>query len=148
MNTQSLRIGELARVSGVKVVTIRYYESVGLMPVAARTSGNYRFYGEEARQRLQFIRRCRDLGFKLTQVRELLWLSSDKMMPCGQVKRIAAQHEKTVEAKLKDLQRLLKELHRLSTCCNGKCVIRDCSIIEALSAGRPARAGIQPAGRR
>ena len=133
MKSFSSRIGELARASGVKVVTIRYYEQVGLMPAPNRTSANYRSYGKESWERLRFIRRCRDLGFTIEQIRDLLRLSSEKTMPCGEVKRIAAQHEKAIAAKLQDLRLLLKELHRLSTSCEGKCVIQDCSIIEALS---------------
>jgi DNA-binding transcriptional MerR regulator len=134
---RTVRIGDLARESGVKVVTIRYYEQIGLMPPASRTSGNYRSYGPDARQRLQFIRRCRDLGFTLDQVRELLRLSSDRGMPCAEVKRIAAQHRRAIAAKLKDLQSLLEELRRLTTCCHGKCAIADCQIIEALSTASP-----------
>ncbi len=126
-------IGDLARESGVKVVTIRYYERIGLMPVAARTNGNYRMYGHVARQRLRFIRRCRDLGFTLDQVRDLLRLSSDKMTPCAEVKRIATEHRKAVAEKLADLQRLFFELQRLSTSCRGRGVVADCQIVEALS---------------
>ena len=134
MGMTSFAIGELARESGAKVVTIRYYESIGLMPVPARTTGNYRRYGRNARERLGFIRRCRDLGFTLDQVRDLLQLSSDKLMPCAHVKRIATEHRKAVAEKLADLKRLDQELERLSTSCGGKCVIAECQIIEALSA--------------
>lgn len=131
--TASFGIGDLARESGVKIVTIRYYESIGLMPAATRTTGNYRRYASSARDRLGFIRRCRDLGFTLDQVRELLALASDKLMPCAQVKQIATEHRKEVAKKLADLKRLDRELERLSTACVGKCLIADCQIIEALS---------------
>ena len=126
-------IGDLAKESGVKIVTIRYYEHIGLMPQAARTMANYRTYSQAARQRLRFIRRCRDLGFTLDQVRDLLRLSSEKMHACADVDRIAEQHRKAVEEKLDDLKRLLNELERISACCRGKGVIADCRIIEALS---------------
>lgn len=128
----SFGIGDLARDSGVKVVTIRYYEHIGLLPLPARTQGNYRRYGRDARERLGFIRRCRDLGFTLNQVRDLLQLSSDRMLPCAQVKRIATEHRKFVAEKLADLKRLDKELQRLSTSCHGRCVIADCQILVAL----------------
>ena len=62
---QVVGIGDLARESGVKVVTIRYYEQIGLMPRPRRTGANYRCYGKDARERLQFIRRCRSFGFTL-----------------------------------------------------------------------------------
>ncbi len=129
-----LSIGDLARETGVKIVTIRYYEQIGLMPSAARTPGNYRSYGEAARARLQFIRRCRELGFTLDQIRDLLRLSSEKRQGCEEVCRIADEHLNAVQKKLDDLQCLLKELQRISASCRGKGVIADCRIIEALSA--------------
>ena len=132
-STTPFTIGKLARETGVKVVTIRYYEQVGLMPVAPRTDGNYRMYTLEHRRRLHFIRRCRDLGFTLDQVRDLLRLSSERMQACAEVDRIAEQHRRTVEEKLADLTRLASELRRLSACCRGKGLIADCRIIEALS---------------
>jgi DNA-binding transcriptional MerR regulator len=128
-----LTIGKLSLETGVKVVTIRYYEQVGLMPVPSRTDANYRTYGVDHRRRLRFIRRCRDLGFTLDQVRDLLRLSSEKTKACAEVDRIAEQHRGTVEEKLTDLTRLANELRRLSACCRGKGLIADCRIIEALS---------------
>jgi DNA-binding transcriptional MerR regulator len=135
----AFRIGELAGETRVKVVTIRYYERIGLMPPAKRTAANYRSYGDDARKRLAFIRRCRDLGFTLDQIRDLLRLSSDRAMPCAEVKRIAVQHQKAVAAKLKDLQSLLDELRRISNSCRGTGSVADCQIVEALSLARMAR---------
>jgi DNA-binding transcriptional MerR regulator len=132
-STKPLTIGKLARETGVKVVTIRYYEQIGLMPVAPRTYGNYRTYSLEHRRRLRFIRRCRDLGFTLDQVRDLLRLSSEKTQACAEVDRIAEQHRRAVEEKLADLTRLARELRRLSACCRGNGIIADCRIIDALS---------------
>jgi DNA-binding transcriptional MerR regulator len=132
-STKRLTIGKLARETGVKVVTIRYYEQIGLMPVAPRTDGNYRAYTLEHRRRLRFIRRCRDLGFTLDQIRDLLRLSSEKTRACAEVDRIAKQHRRVIEEKLADLNRLAIELRRLSACCRGKGIIADCRIIEALS---------------
>ena len=87
-----LSIGDLAKATGTKVVTIRYYEQVGLLPEPTRTEGNYRAYSPEHLRRLRFIRRCRDLGFTLDQVRGLLRLSSQKDNACSEVDRITAQH--------------------------------------------------------
>ena len=122
---QNFGIGKLSKESGVKIVTIRYYEQIHLMPLPVRTTGNYRSYDYDARQRLQFIRRCRDLGFTLDQVRDLLRLSSDKSKACAAVDRIAVLHRKAVDEKLNDLKRLSKELRRISDCCRGKGVIAD-----------------------
>ncbi len=117
----------------MKIVTIRYYEQIDLMPLPLRTQGNYRSYGDDALQRLRFIRRCRDLGFTLDQVRDLLRLASEKTNPCEEVKQIAAQHRKDVEDKLEDLERLAQELRRIDDSCRGNCVIAGCQIVEALS---------------
>lgn len=131
--TKELNIGDVAKATGIKVVTIRYYEQIGLVPAPARNEGNYRSYNQEHLRRLRFIRRCRDLGFTLLQVRELLRLSSKKNQECSEVDRITARHLADVEQKISDLRRLSKELHRLSACCRGDGLIADCRIIEALS---------------
>jgi DNA-binding transcriptional MerR regulator len=126
-------IGELAKVTSTKVVTIRYYERIGLLPSPPRTSGNYRAYDREQVARLRFIRKCRDLGFALDQVRDLLRLSSRKEQDCTEVDRLAAAHLAAVESKIADLKRLATELRRLNNCCQGGGRIADCRIIEALS---------------
>jgi len=128
-----LSIGDLAKATGAKVVTIRYYEQIGLLQVPSRTEGNYRAYTHEHMRRLRFIRRCRGLGFTLDQVRDLLRLSSQENQACGEVDRITAQHLADIEQKTADLTRLADELRRLSNCCQGKGLIADCRIIEALS---------------
>ncbi len=128
-----LSIGNLGKKTGIKVVTIRYYERIGLLPLPARTEGNYRTYTNEHMRRLRFIRRCRDLGFTLDQVRDLLRLSSQENQECCAVNRITAQHLIEIEQKISDLQRLADELGRLSNSCKGIGRIADCRIIEALS---------------
>lgn len=130
---KQMSIGNLAKATGVKVVTIRYYEQAGLMPVPPRTEGNYRTYGTEHVRRLQFIKRLRDLGFTLDQVRDLLRLSSEKNQACDEVDRITHQHLVNVETKIRDLWKLASELRRLSRCCQGGGRIAECRIIEALS---------------
>lgn len=130
----SLSIGDLASATGTKVVTIRYYEKVGLLPEPPRSAGNYRTYDTGHRDRLRFIRRCRDLGFTLEQLRELLDLSAQTDRDCTRVDRIARDHLHEVEQKIEDLSKLAKELKRISTCCEGG-RIGDCRIIEALSPG-------------
>ena len=126
-------IGDLAKATGTKVVTVRYYEQIGLLPVPSRTAGNYRTYSNEHVRRLRFIRRCRDLGFTLDQIRDLLRLSSRKDEECAEVDRITAWRLIEIERKISDLKRLARELRRLNNCCQGKGIIADCRIIEALS---------------
>ena len=125
-------IGELGAATGTKVETVRYYEKAGLLPKPARTVGNYRAYGRVELDRLSFIRRARDLGFSLDQVRALLSLSDDGDRPCTAVDDIARGHLNEVERKIADLQALKSELSRLLEQC--QCgTVADCRIIETLS---------------
>ncbi|MGC1907801.1 MAG: helix-turn-helix domain-containing protein [Candidatus Acidiferrum sp.] len=126
-------IGELSKATGVKVVTIRYYEHVKLMPVPPRTEGNYRIYRREHLHRLQFVRRCRDLGFTLDQLRDLLRLSIQSGRRCSGIDRITKNHLREIEGKIADLQRLAVELRRIKNCCPGKGRIADCRILAALT---------------
>jgi DNA-binding transcriptional MerR regulator len=128
-----LSIGELAKETGVKVVTIRYYEQIGVLPAPRRTASNYRTYSEEHAQRLRFIRRCRDLGFSLDQVRDLFRLSTENAPSCTEVCRLAKRHLKAIEDKLADLNHLASELRRISVSCSGSKPMAECRIMEALS---------------
>ena len=130
----ALSIGALAKQSGVKVVTIRYYEQIGLMPVCDRTSGNYRTYSQDHLDRLCFVRRCRDLGFSLNKIRNLLRLSSMDESNCADVCQLAEDHLREVEMKIADLNRLASELRSIKSSCNGKLPMAECRIISALTA--------------
>lgn len=129
----SLRIGDLARETNTKVVTIRYYEKIGLMPKPDRGAGNYRAYGTYALDRLRFIRRCRGLGFSLEQVSDLLTLASDTGHTCSAVDRLTSEHLAEVERKIADLTRLADELRRVAASCKGGGTIANCRIIEAIT---------------
>ena len=131
-----MKIGELGAATGTKVETIRYYEQIGILPPPARTASNYRSYGNEHVQRLSFVRRARDLGFPLEQVRELLSLADDKNRSCEGVDQIARAHLATVRRKVSELGALGKELERLIGQC-GQGQISSCRIVEALG-DRPA----------
>lgn len=133
MTCEDLKIGDLARETGTKVVTIRYYEKIGLLPPPGRSAGNYRCYDGVALNRLRFIRRCRDLGFSLDQVRELLDLSSDEARPCGEIDEITAVHLAEVERKIAGLQALAQELRRISASCTGGGTISNCRILDAIA---------------
>ncbi|MBB5710883.1 Cu(I)-responsive transcriptional regulator [Sphingomonas xinjiangensis] len=118
--------------TGTKVETIRYYERIGLLPKPPRTSGNYRDYGQVELGRLSFVRRARDLGFSLDQVRALLGLSDDRSRDCAEIDRIAEAHLREVDRKLADLAALRRELKAVIDSCEGGCAA-DCRIIEALA---------------
>jgi DNA-binding transcriptional MerR regulator len=128
----ALTIGELAKVTDTKVETIRYYERIGLLPAPDRTAGNYRAYSSAELGRLSFIRRARNLGFPLDQVRALLTLADRRDQSCATVDELAKAHLTEVERKIADLQALGRELSDMITQC-GHGTIGDCRIIEALA---------------
>ena len=125
-------IGALARATGTKIETVRWYEKVGLLPPPARSAGNYRAYGEAHLGRLSFIRRARELGFSLEQIRTLLGLVGQPDLPCEAVDAIAREHLAEVERKIADLQALRRELDSLIGQC-GCGTVSECRIVEALA---------------
>lgn len=132
MSTSILTIGHLSRETGTKVETIRFYEKNGLLPEPGRTEGNYRAYDRTHLNRLSFIRRARDLGFSLDQVRNLLKLADDREQSCAAVDAIANEHRAQVEQKIADLQALKAELDRIIDRCTCG-TVAECRIIETLS---------------
>lgn len=132
MTDAELKIGDLARETDTRVVTIRYYEKIGLLPAPPRRDGNYRVYGGAELARLRFIRRCRALGFSLDQVRELVALSSEAERPCAEVDRLTAVHLAEVKRKIADLTALAEELTRISSSCQGRETISNCRILDAI----------------
>jgi DNA-binding transcriptional MerR regulator len=142
-SNEGFSIGELSKATGVKVVTIRYYEQVKLMPAPPRSDGNYRIYGREHLHRLQFVRRCRNLGFTLDQLRDLLRLSVQSRRRCVGIDSITENHLLEIEAKIADLRRLAAQLRRIKNGCPGKGRIADCRILAALtpSEGRMSAPG-------
>jgi Cu(I)-responsive transcriptional regulator len=134
MSEEILTIGALAKRTDTKVETIRYYERINLLPAPARTSGNYRAYDAEHLGRLSFIRRARDLGFSIEQLRELLSLADQRNRSCAGVDAIARQHLAEVERKISDLNAMRRELSTIIDQC-GRGAIANCRIIEALSPG-------------
>ena len=126
-----LAIGALSRQTGTKVQTIRYYEQIGLMNEAGRTSGGQRRYFEKDLDRLAFIRHSRQLGFSLDSIRELLKRSDNPSRSCAEVDSIARRQLRQVEQRLKRLQSLKKELKRMVAECEGDSVA-DCKVLEVL----------------
>ena len=139
MENGTLRIGDLGKATDTKVETIRYYEQIGILPAPSRTDGNFRAYAPMHLARLSFVRRARDLGFTLRQVRELLSLSDQKQRSCNAVADIAREHLAEVDRKIADLKSLRAELSSIINQCSCG-TIAECRIIEAL-APPPARNG-------
>lgn len=140
-------IGAASKQTGCSVPTIRYYEEVGLLPAAPRTEGNQRHYDDSAIRRLTFIRRCRDFGFTIEQVRDLVSLVDQPERDCVEVRDIAQVHLEEVQTKLAELQALEASLSAFVRSCNSACAggpTVDCTILEDLAMpapkvqGRPA----------
>ncbi|HET9818913.1 MAG TPA: heavy metal-responsive transcriptional regulator [Rhodanobacteraceae bacterium] len=135
MNAQSsphLTIGSVARRAGVGIDTIRYYERQGLLPPPPRRASGYRDYGEVAIERLRFIRRSKDLGFTLDEIRELLVLSSDRERGVRDVKRRAEARLAGVEERIRELQKVRRGLKQLIAACPGHGPLEHCPILRAL----------------
>jgi DNA-binding transcriptional MerR regulator len=132
MVSEKLAIGDLARRTGCKVQTIRYYEQIGLLPHPARTAGGQRRYGAAHLDRLLFIRHSRELGFSLDQIRSLLHLSDRPDRSCDDADRIARENLEAVRHRIRSLRVLEEELERMVAECRGGRVC-DCRVIEVLS---------------
>jgi Cu(I)-responsive transcriptional regulator len=127
-----LPIGELARNTGVKVPTIRYYEQIGLLPPPPRTEGGQRRYSRPEVDRLNFIRHARELGFEIDDIRELLDMAAEPQQSCHQADSIARNHLAEVDRRIASLVTLRAELSRMvEECGHGR--ICDCRIIEVLA---------------
>jgi DNA-binding transcriptional MerR regulator len=130
--SQALPIGDLARATGVKITTIRFYESIGLLAEPPRTAAGRRVYGEAHLRRLKFIRHARELGFDVDAIRELLTLSDKPDQSCAGVDAIARQHLAEVEDKIARLMLLKSELTRMvKACSHGR--VGDCRILDTLA---------------
>ena len=129
---EPLSIGAVSSLTGCKVQTIRYYEEIGLIAPLRRTSGNQRRYGEQAVERLSFVRHARDLGFSLDQIRELLTLADEPEQSCLEADRIARDNLVAVERRIRQLESLGAELRRMVAQCRGG-RIADCRILEVLA---------------
>jgi DNA-binding transcriptional MerR regulator len=127
-----LTIGQLGKATATKIETIRYYEKIGLLPEPHRTAGNYRSYAGEHLSRLAFIRRARELGFSIEDVRELLELAGHRDQACAGIDQIVARHLETTERKIEALKRLRHELREtLASCKGGR--VAECRVVHALS---------------
>lgn len=124
-------IGGLSRKTGCNIETIRFYEKIGLLPKPLRTEGGHRVYGADQIKRLVFIRRSRELGFSLDDIRALLELVDGRRYTCKQVKGVTDRHLASVRGKVADLRRLEKTLAAISAQCQGK-QVPECPIIDAL----------------
>lgn len=133
-----MNIGQAAQASGVSAKMIRHYESVALLPPAQRTDAGYRQYGERDVHTLRFIRRSRDLGFSIDEIRDLLSLWQNRARSSRQVKALAQAHIDDLDHKVRELLEMKATLEELVRCCHGD-ERPDCPIIEELATWRSAQ---------
>ncbi len=141
--SEALNIGAAAKASGVSTKMIRHYESIGLLPEAQRSQGNYRLYGAQDVHNLRFIQRARSLGFPLETIRALLALWRNRQRSSGQVKKLALAHVEGLEAKIKEMQGMAAVLKHLAHNCHGD-GRPDCPILEGLATGAKASPAAEP----
>lgn len=128
---EGLMIGELSRQTGVHIETIRYYEKINMLPAPPRTAGGRRVYGPVETRTLAFIRRARELGFTLDEIRTLLNLGGPGKASCSEVCAIATRHLEDIRSKIADLQKLERLLSGTVSQCSGQSV-PECAVLDAL----------------
>lgn len=134
MNSSSLTIGQLAREAEINLETVRYYERRGLLPKPPRTRSGYRIFPPEAAQRLRFIRHAQELGFSLSEIRELLTLRVSPRISRLEIRKRAQAKIVDIERKIKRLESMRKSLRRLAMSCTGCGPASECPILESLEA--------------
>ena len=144
MNTTRITIGALSRQTNCTIPTIRYYEEIGLLPMPERAENGHRYYRDGDFKRLAFIKRCRDFGFPIEQVRDLARLFDDGARPCVEVRDLAQVHLEQLRAKIAEMRHLESSLQAFVGGCNAVCVggtTNNCVIINDISAGIPNHGG-------
>jgi len=132
-----LTIGRLSKLTGVNIVTIRYYERIKMLPVPSRTAGGRRVYDAPDVRILAFIRRSRELGFSLNEIRALIRLGGPERASCRQVREIAAHHLDDVRTKIADLRKLERLLAKTISRCTGT-TAPVCPVLDILDMRRSA----------
>ncbi|MFT6424585.1 MAG: DNA-binding transcriptional MerR regulator [Celeribacter sp.] len=128
-----LSIGMLSKRSGVKIPTIRYYEDIGILKEAERSTGNQRRYRDSDLERLAFVRHARQLGFSLEGISSLIALQEHPDRSCAEAGALARAQRQLVQDKIDRLQRLEQELTRISQGCDGQGTAGECYVLSCLS---------------
>jgi len=130
-----LTIGGLSQLTGVNIETIRYYEKIKILPVPSRAANGRRMYGPMEHRILAFVRRSRELGFSLDEVRALLRLGGPEKASCREVREIAAHHLDDIRAKIADLRKLERLLAKTVAQCTGT-TAPECPVLDILDIQR------------
>lgn len=128
-----LTIGKLSKMAGVTNDTVRFYERYGLIDPASRSDSNYRLYHKEDARRLRFIRRAKELGFTLNEIKDLLALSQDPKATKADIKNKTEHKIEDIKRKIQDLARIQSALEQLVETCTGHGSAKDCPILQSLT---------------
>ena len=128
---KAFTIGGLSKKTGVNIETIRYYEKIGVMPKPQRSEGGNRLYDTEQVKRLSFIRRSRELGFSLDEIRELLRLVDEKTFTCAEIAALSQKHLDDIRAKIKDLRKIERHMKDMLSQCSRERT-PDCATLDTL----------------
>jgi MerR family mercuric resistance operon transcriptional regulator len=126
----------LSKRSGVNIETVRYYEKIGIMPKPSRTTGRYRVYNSQHAKRLHFVRRGRELGFSLDELRKLLRLVDGHAYTCAEVHALTIEHLKDIRQRIADLKRLERVMAGMAAQCTDD-QVPECPVIDALFEMKP-----------
>jgi Cd(II)/Pb(II)-responsive transcriptional regulator len=132
----AMKIGELAKLTGCSVQTIRYYEKEQLLPSTRRSEGNFRLYDEASAEQLLFIKLCRGLDLSLSEIRQLLALKRSPGAQCDEVNRMMEAHIHQVEARIRELTQLHEQLRALRGHCSNQRTVEQCGILQTLSSNQ------------
>lgn len=131
-----MKIGELAKLTGCSVQTIRYYEAEKLLPSTRRSEGNFRLYDAASAEQLVFIRLCRGLDLSLSEIRQLLILKRSPKAQCDEVNRMIEVHIQQVESRIRELTQLNEMLKALRGRCSDQRTVEQCGILQTLSSNQ------------
>ena len=132
IDRKPLTIGRLAREVGINLETVRFYERQGLLPRPPRSASGYRLFPTDAKRRLKFIKRAQELGFSLSEIRELLALRMSRRTTSGEIRKRTEAKIVDIEGKIRSLDSMRKSLLKLVRSCGGCASVSECPILESL----------------
>lgn len=132
----SMTIGKVAKGADVGIETVRFYEREGLIEKPPRRDSGYRAYPADTVDRVRFIKRAKELGFSLKEIKDLMALRIAPGTTCGQIKKRAEAKIEDIEDKISSLQRMKQALRKLTAACGGKGSVSECPILDALEDGK------------
>lgn len=137
-NKRGYAIGEMSRQTGVNIETIRYYERIGIMPEPDRSDGGTRQYNHVQLKRLFFIKRSRELGFRIEEIRRLLTMVEGYDYSCADIHEMTISHLSEIQSKIADLKKLEKVLKQMAAKCS-QGDVPECPIIDSLFSASPSQ---------